>query len=112
MKRNLLYILLPGHHLWKLLIAFKASWNHNPCQFQVIFGIQDQSALKWTPRIHTNSDLYVLDIIGELTMGPFQFLWTYLQIQSKSVGNVQSNLGIKSKMLPYGLNCLVPSWVY
>jgi hypothetical protein len=40
------------------------SWRHNPSRLRVHLGVQEQSALNWTLRPYTESDLDVLYRVG------------------------------------------------
>ena len=51
--RSPLDVLHLGHHLRRPEKASKSSWRPNPCQVRVYFGLQEQPALKQTPRSHT-----------------------------------------------------------
>jgi hypothetical protein len=42
----------------------KPSWRPNPSRLRVHLGVQDRSALNWTPRTHKESDLDVLYMVG------------------------------------------------
>ena len=57
MAKNVLPL---GHHLRRPARAPQPRWRPKPIQLRVWSGVQEQSVLKWTPRLHTGSDLYVL----------------------------------------------------
>ena len=44
----------PCHHLRRQAKASKPSWKPNPCEVRVHRGLQEQSVVKRTPRLHTD----------------------------------------------------------
>ena len=69
-----------GHHLRSPSKASKSSWRHNPRRARVYFGLQEQPALKQTPRSHTESDLGALGMDGNKISIRFQWNWSQAQI--------------------------------
>jgi hypothetical protein len=53
--RKPLDILLLGHHLRRPARTSKPSHRPSPIRAQVCFGLLDESAIKWTPRMHPYS---------------------------------------------------------
>jgi hypothetical protein len=41
-----------GHHLRRQPRASKPSWRPTPCEVRVHLGLQEQSIVKQTPRLH------------------------------------------------------------
>jgi len=54
-QREPLDVLLLGHHLRWSARSFKPSQRPDPYQVRVYLGLQDQHAVKWTPRTHPDS---------------------------------------------------------
>jgi hypothetical protein len=50
-----LNILLLGHHLRRLARTSKPNRRPSPIWVWVFLGLQDQSVIKWTPRMHPDS---------------------------------------------------------
>jgi hypothetical protein len=59
-------ILLLGHHLRSQARASKPSWRLNPYQVRVHLGLQDQSIVKWTLRMHLDSVFYYPHMDGKI----------------------------------------------
>jgi hypothetical protein len=59
-------VLLLGHHLRRQARVFKPSWRPKPCEVRVHLGLQEQSAVKWTPRSHIDSMFYDPYMDGKL----------------------------------------------
>jgi hypothetical protein len=53
-------------------------------------GFQDQSALKWTPRMHPDSDCDGLDMVGKIRRLSNQPNWFHLKIRPESTGIVET----------------------
>jgi hypothetical protein len=53
-------------------------------------GFQDQSALKWTPRMHPDSDYDRLDMVGKIRRLSNQPNWFHLKIHLESTGVVET----------------------
>jgi hypothetical protein len=53
--------------------------------------VQEQSALKWSPRSYTGSDLDVLDMHGKLTRRHFQWFLLEAQIDPESSGIIRAS---------------------
>jgi hypothetical protein len=54
------------------------------------FGFQDQSALKWTPKMHPYSDYDGLDMVGKIKILSNQPNWFHPKIHPESTGMVES----------------------
>ena len=63
-------------------------WRPKPIRLRFSFGLQEQAALKRTPRLHTESDLGALDMDGKIISRRFQWLWFQAQIHPESTGIV------------------------
>jgi hypothetical protein len=63
----------------------------SPTRLQFHLGLQDQSALKWTPRTYPNSDCDRLDIVGKIRRLSNQLRWSHLKIHLKSMGIVETS---------------------
>jgi hypothetical protein len=77
----------------------KPSWSPNPSRAGIQFGFQEQSALKSSPRSHTNSVLDVLYMDGKLRGSSFQCNWSHIPITSESTGNIETMRSIESVMV-------------
>ena len=64
--RKSLDVLHLGHLLTRPARASNPSWRPNRIRPRVCFGLQEQLALKWTPRSHTGSDLGTLYMVGKI----------------------------------------------
>ena len=64
-------VLLHGHHHRRPARRPKSSWRPIPSRLRVCFGIQEQPALKRTPRSHTESDLGALYMVGNIILRRF-----------------------------------------
>ena len=63
-------------------------WRPKPIRLRFSFGLQEQAALKRTPRLHTESDLGALDMDGKIISRRFQCLWFQAQMHPESTGIV------------------------
>jgi hypothetical protein len=54
------------------------------------FRVQDQSALKWTPRMHPDSDCDRLDMVGKIRRLSNQPNWFHLKIHMESTGIIET----------------------
>ena len=81
-------VLLHGHHHRRPARRSKSSWRPIPSRLRVCFGIQEQPALKRTPRLHMESDLGVLYMVRNIIPRCFQCHWSQAQIHSESTGIV------------------------
>ena len=73
-----------GHHLRRPARAPHLRWRPKPIRLRFSFGLQEQAALKRTPRLHTESDLGALDMHGKIISRRFQWLWFQAQIHPES----------------------------
>jgi hypothetical protein len=69
------------------LIRFESPrWRPKAIQVRVQFRVQEQCAIKQTPRSHTESVLNVLYMIGSTISYVFQWHWYHAKIPSESTG--------------------------
>jgi hypothetical protein len=62
----------------------------SPTRLRLHLGFQDQSALKWTPRTHPDSDCDGLDMVGNIRRLSNQPNWYHLKIHPESTGIVKT----------------------
>ena len=90
-KKKSLDILQLGHLLRRLARASNPSWRPNRIRARVCFGLQEQPALKWTPQLHTGSDLSELYMVGKIILRRFQWNQFQAQIRPESMGIVRGS---------------------
>jgi hypothetical protein len=56
----------------------------SPTRLRLHLGFQDQSALKWTPKMHPDSDCDGLDMVGKIRRLSNQPNWFHPKIRPKS----------------------------
>ena len=66
-------VFLHGHHLRRPARAPQPRWRPKPIRLRFSFGLQEQFALKRTPRLHKESDLDVLYMDGKIISSCFQW---------------------------------------
>ena len=105
-------VLLHGHHLRRPARAPQPRWRPKPIRLRFSFGLQEQPAIKWTPRLHTELDLDVLYMVGKIISIRFQWNRSQAQIHLKSMGIVrtiwspESDLALRRRLSVFGL-CIV-----
>jgi hypothetical protein len=62
----------------------------SPTRLRLHLGFQDQSALKWTPKMHPDSDCDGLDMVGKIKRLSNQPNWFHLKIHPESTGIVKT----------------------
>jgi hypothetical protein len=62
----------------------------SPTRLRLHLGFQDQSALKWTPRMHPDSDCDGLDMVEKIRRLSNQPNWFHLKIRPKSTEIVET----------------------
>ena len=82
-------VLLHGHHLRRPARWSKLSWRPKPIRLRVRFGVQEQSTLKWAPRLHTSPVLDVLHMHGKIRRLTFQWLRSHAKISMESSGTTE-----------------------
>ena len=65
-------------------------WRPKPIQLRFSFGLQEQPTLKRTPRSHTELDLDVLYMDGNIISRCFQWHWFQAQIHPESTAIVRT----------------------
>jgi hypothetical protein len=60
-------------------------------QLRLHLGFQDLSALKWTPKMHPDSDCNVLDMVGKIRRLSNQPNWFHSKIRLESTGIVETS---------------------
>ena len=88
--RSPLYILHLGHLLRRPARVSNPSWRPNQIRARVCFGLQEQPALKWTPRSHTGSDLGAIYMVRKIIRRCFQWHQSQDQIHPESTGIVET----------------------
>jgi hypothetical protein len=74
------------------LIRFESPrWRPKAIQDRVQFGVQEQCAIKRTPRFHTESVLDVLDMVGSRISWSFQWHRSHAKIRYESMGIVETS---------------------
>jgi hypothetical protein len=63
----------------------------SPTRLQLHLGLQDQSALKWTPKMHPDSDCDELDMVGNIKRLSNQPNWFYPKIHWESMGIIETS---------------------
>ena len=91
MSRKSLDILHLGHLLTRPARASNPSWRPNRIRDRVCFGLQEQPALKRTPRLHTDSDLGALYMVGKIIPRLFQWHQSQAKIRSEYTGIVRGS---------------------
>jgi hypothetical protein len=64
----------------------------SPTRLRLHLGFQDQPALKWTPRMHPNSDCDGLDMVGKIRRLSNQPNLFHIKIHPESTGIVETIL--------------------
>ena len=80
-----------GHHLRRPARALQPRWRPKPIRLRFSFGLQEQSALKRTPRLHTELDLDVLYMDGNIISRRFQWHLFQAQIHPESTEIVRES---------------------
>jgi hypothetical protein len=62
----------------------------SPTRLRLHLGFQDQSALKWTPKMHPYSDCDGLDMVGKIHRLSNQPNWFHPKIHPKSTGIIET----------------------
>jgi hypothetical protein len=62
----------------------------SPTRLRLHLGFQDQSALKWTPKMHPNSDSDGIDMVRKIKILSNQPNWLHLKIHPESMGIVET----------------------
>jgi hypothetical protein len=63
----------------------------SPTRLWLHLGLQDQSALKWTPNMHPDSDCNGLDMVGKIRRLSNQPNWFHPKIRPESMGIVETS---------------------
>jgi hypothetical protein len=63
----------------------------SPSRLRLYLGFQDQSALKWTPKMHPDFDCDGLDMVGKITRLSNQPNWFHPKIHPESTGIVETS---------------------
>jgi hypothetical protein len=63
----------------------------SPTRLRLHLGFQDQSALKWTPNMHPDSDCDGLDMVGKIRRLSNQPNWFHPKIRPESTGIVETS---------------------
>ncbi|XP_010221635.1 PREDICTED: uncharacterized protein LOC104575983 [Tinamus guttatus] len=62
-------------------------------------NLQDQSALKWTPKMHPDSDCDGLDMVGKIRRLSNQPNWFHPKIRPESTGIVETRISLRGEVI-------------
>jgi hypothetical protein len=71
----------------------------SPTRLQLHLGFQDQSTLKWTSKMHPDSDCDGLDMVGKIRRLSNQPNWFHPKIRPESTGIVETSQSLDSVLV-------------